>query len=128
MRMGRSEQVATVQVVTEGRFPGIEEYAERKIGSLLRLAHEPVLAAQVRLTRPPGPVAGRLVVARASVDVNGRPVHVAATAATARESVDLLEAKLRTVLERHARHWEARRARASRRLVTERRRAARRVR
>jgi hypothetical protein len=125
MRKGRSGQAATVDVVAEGAFLGIEEYAERKIGSLLRLAHEPVLAAQVRLTRPPGPLAGRRVVARASVDVNGRPVHVGVTAATARESVDLLDAKLRTVLERHARHWEARRARTSHRSAVERRRAAR---
>ena len=44
MRKGRSGQAATVDVVAEGAFLGIEEYAERKIGSLLRLTHEPVLA------------------------------------------------------------------------------------
>jgi ribosome-associated translation inhibitor RaiA len=125
MRKDRLRQAATVEVVTQGAFLGIEEYAERKIGSLLRLAHEPVLAAQVRLTRSPDPFAARRVVARASVDVNGRPVHVGATAATARESVDLLAAKLRIVLERHARHWEARRARHSHRTEVARRRDAR---
>jgi hypothetical protein len=55
--------------------------------------------------------------------VNGRPVHVAAAAETPRESVDLLAARLRMVLERHARHWEARRASASRRRAADRRRA-----
>jgi hypothetical protein len=123
MRKGRSDQAVTVDVVTDGTFLGIEEYAERKVGSLLRLAHEPVLSAQVRLTHSPGLLAGRWVVARASIDVNGRPVHVGATARTAREGVDLLVAKLRMVLERHARHWEARRASASRRRAVGRRRA-----
>jgi len=124
MRKHRPGPAPRVDVVTDGSFLGIEEYVQRKIGALLRLAHEPVLSARVRLTRSPGLGARHPVTARATVDVNGRPVHAGVTATTARESVDRLEATLRTALERHARHWEARRGRTAHR-TAERRPAGR---
>ena len=113
--MSRRPPVAppAVEVVTEGRFWGIEDYAGEKVTALLRLAHEPVLSVRVRVTRHPQAL-WRPVVAHAAVDVNGRLVHVSATGPTPRACVDRLTARLRTRLERNARHWEARRGRASR--------------
>jgi hypothetical protein len=75
-----------VQVSAHGPFPGIEEYAREKVSALLHLAHEPVLAARVRLLRPAD--LRRPVVAVAVLDVNGRVIHVRAEAPGARESVD----------------------------------------
>jgi ribosome-associated translation inhibitor RaiA len=121
--MTRRQQTApTVEVVTDGRFREIESYAAAKVAALLRLAHEPVLSARVRVTRRPQELR-RPVVARAAVDVNGRVVHVSAAAPDARACVDELADRLRTRLERNARHWEARRGRASRAAARDGRRA-----
>jgi ribosome-associated translation inhibitor RaiA len=113
-----------VQVSAHGPFLGIEEYAREKVSSLLHLAHEPVLAARVRLLRPAD--LRRPVVAVAVLDVNGRVIHARAEAPEARESVDRLVSILRTRLERSARHWEARRSAASHAAARDERRAARR--
>lgn len=107
--MTERQPTPLVEVATDGRFSGIDEYARAKVTPLLRLAHEPVLSARVRLTRHVDPAVRRPVVARADLDVNGRPVCVRVTAPTPCEGVDLLVATLRTRLERGARHWEARR-------------------
>jgi hypothetical protein len=109
MRKRHARPAPQVDVVLDGTFLGIDEYARRKVTAVLRLAHEPVRSATVRLTRladADGPVD-----ARATLGVAGRPVHVGVTAATAREAVDLMVPKLRTALERHTRHREPRRDR-----------------
>jgi hypothetical protein len=103
-----------IDVRTEGPFPATAEaYARDKVGAVLRLAHEPVLSARVRLTRHADPAVPRPVIVKANLDVNGRPVRACVAAATEREGVDLLEARLRSKLERSARHWEAKRGRMS---------------
>jgi hypothetical protein len=95
--------------IHDGLSHGVTDYARTKMTAVLRLAHEPVLAARVRLTRHADPAVSRPVIAQANLDVNGRLVRAVVAAPTAREAVDLLEAKLRHRLERIARHWEARR-------------------
>ena len=106
--------VPDMNVTLQGDFPpGIAEYARKKVAAAVHHANEPVLSVRVRLTRHADPAVAQPVTARANLDVNGRIVHAGVTAETARESVDLLEARLRHELERTARHWESRRGRMS---------------
>jgi ribosome-associated translation inhibitor RaiA len=81
-------------LTTRGEFgDGLPELVTTKLAVLARHAHEPVLAIRVEFDRHADP-AGRPVRAQADVDVNGRHVHAAATAGTARDAVDLLVPKL----------------------------------
>ncbi|WP_342781567.1 sigma 54 modulation/S30EA ribosomal C-terminal domain-containing protein [Amycolatopsis rhizosphaerae] len=105
-------QQPEVRVSLHGYMPGIDDYVRDKIGSLLRLAHRPVLAARVRLTRHGDPAVERPVVAQANLDVSGRIVRAQAEAVNPREAVDRLEERLRRRLEKIAQHWEARRGHA----------------
>jgi hypothetical protein len=88
---------------------GERHYAERKIGALLRLAPAPVLFARVTLVHEDAPSIERPVVAKGVLDVNGRPVRAHVAAASDREAIDLLEAKLRHGLETLTEHRQARR-------------------
>ncbi|MGZ4509774.1 MAG: ribosome hibernation promotion factor [Mycobacterium sp.] len=101
--------VLDVRVTTHGQFPGAEDYARTKIGELGRLTHEPVLDAHVKLSEHGDPAVARRVLAQANLDVNGRLVRAQVEGVTAREAIDLLEARLRRGLERSAEHWEAKR-------------------
>jgi len=101
--------VFDVEVTTHGQLPGAEDYARTKIGELGRLTHEPVLRAHVRLSEHGDPAVARRVIAQANLDVNGRLVRAQVESVTAREAIDLLEARLRHRLERSAQHWEAKR-------------------
>jgi ribosome-associated translation inhibitor RaiA len=104
-----SPQVIDVDVTMHDELPGAADYARSKIGELGRYTSRPVLQARVKLTRHRDPAVQRPVVAQANLDVDGRPVRAQVQAETAREAVDLLEARLRRRLERAAEHWEARR-------------------
>ncbi|MBH0779359.1 sigma 54 modulation/S30EA ribosomal C-terminal domain-containing protein [Nocardia bovistercoris] len=79
-------------------------YARSKLGPALRHAHEPVLGARVRIAGHADPAVARPVVAQINVDVNGRAVRVQVAAATTAEAVDRLADRLKTRLERLARH------------------------
>ena len=57
-------QLLTLEVITRGELPGAAEYAQRKIGGLGRLTHQPVLFARVKLTKHPDSAVQRPVVAR----------------------------------------------------------------
>ncbi|MFD7845852.1 HPF/RaiA family ribosome-associated protein [Nocardia sp. NPDC059764] len=85
---------------------GGADYAREKIGHALIFAPEPVLTARVRLTGHRDPAAVNPIIAQANVNLNGRGVRVQVTAATTREAIDLLEARLKERFERIARHWE----------------------
>jgi ribosome-associated translation inhibitor RaiA len=86
---------------------GTAAYAREKIGRAIRHVSEPILGVRVRVTQHNNPAAANPCVAQANVDFDGRPVRVQVTAATGAEAVDLLEDRLRTRLQRMARHWEA---------------------
>ncbi|MGE2735327.1 ribosome hibernation promotion factor [Mycolicibacterium vaccae] len=106
--MSNSVEVPTVDVdvTTHGEFPGIAGYVQDKIGGLARLAPRPVAYARVRLTRAHDPAAERPVVGQANLEVGGRLLRAQVEAATAREAVDALEARLRGRLEHLAQRWD----------------------
>jgi ribosome-associated translation inhibitor RaiA len=66
------------------------DYARAKIAAIAKYAPADIHYAKVRLTTD-GP---RLLVAHASLDVNGTPVNADASATTYQEAVDLLHDKL----------------------------------
>ncbi|MEU6643446.1 HPF/RaiA family ribosome-associated protein [Saccharomonospora sp. NPDC046836] len=112
MRRSRTSAAVAVDVTVRDEFtPTAVDYARTKIGKLAKLAHEPVLAARVRLTRHGNPAVARPVIAQANLDVNGRLVRAQVAAPTAEEAIDRLGATLRQRLARVAQHWEARRGR-----------------
>lgn len=100
--------VVDVEVTTHGEFPGVDEYAQAKIGGLARLARRSVTRARVRLSRHHDPAVAQPVIAQANLEVGGRPVRAQVTAASAREAVDALELRLRRRLEHLNGRWEAR--------------------
>ncbi len=85
------------------------EYAKKKVGAVLRLAPAPVLFARVTLAHEDAPGMQRPAVAKASLDVNGRPVRGHVAAGTETEAIDLLVDKLRQGLETLAEKRQARR-------------------
>jgi hypothetical protein len=101
-----SIQVAVVRGEIPDRVVG---YARDKVGAVLRLAPAPVLFARVTLAHEDAPSMQRPAIAKATLDVNGRPVRAHVAAGTDEEAVDLLEAKLRHCLEILAERRQARR-------------------
>ncbi|OBH49876.1 HPF/RaiA family ribosome-associated protein [Mycobacterium mantenii] len=101
--------VLDVEVVTHGRLEDAATYARAKIGELGPYTHQPVLHAVVKLSEHTDPAVARRVIAQANLDVNGRLVRAQVEAATAREAIDLLQARLLHRLERSAEHWESKR-------------------
>jgi hypothetical protein len=98
----------TVQVVAEirGAVPLDEVgFAVNKVGSLLRLASEPVLSARVKLTAYPS-VRGRAA-AQVNVNLNGRLLRAEASGPTMRVAVQHAGDRLRIRVVRAARNWEA---------------------
>jgi ribosome-associated translation inhibitor RaiA len=86
---------------------GAADYVRDKIGHALRYASEPVLSVRVHLSGHRDPAVEKPIVAQANVDFDGRSVRVQVAAASTREAIDLLAARLTARLERFARHWEA---------------------
>lgn len=112
MRRATAIAPAAVRVSVSGDVPnGTAEYAQAKIATAAGHVRKPVLHARARITVHPDPAGRRPVVAEANLDLNGTLVRAQVTAPTAREAVDLLEARLRRRLDRLARHWEAKRGR-----------------
>lgn len=102
--------VATVHVEAEkqGRVPADEvKFAVERVGSLLRVASEPVLFARVKLTRSGNPAMERPAVAQINVDLNGRLIRAHAAGATMREAIEHACDRLRIRLERAERNWSA---------------------
>lgn len=99
-------QTLQVQTHTQGAVPDeAVDLAVVRMRSVLRLAHEPVLFARVKLTLAADPAVEMPAVAQANIDLNGRPVRAQATAATMRDAIEALCDKLRIQLERAARNW-----------------------
>lgn len=101
--------VFDVDVTTSGRLDDAADYARAKIGELGPVTHEPLLRAAVKLSEHADRAVARRVIAQANLDVNGRLIRAQVQAGTAREAIDLLQARLRRRLERSALHWEAKR-------------------
>jgi hypothetical protein len=110
MSRSRVETSGDVVVQTQGMVgPGAVRYAQDKILAVVRKGGEPVLYARVKLARSADPAVSRPVLAQANLDVNGRQLRAHVAAATMREAVDLLQARLRERHARLARYREARR-------------------
>lgn len=112
MKRSAPREAPEIRVETRGQVPpGATEYAREKAGALTGRTREPVLFARVELTHMANPAMERPAIARADLDVNGRPAraHVAARAMT--EAVDLLRDRLAARLERLEQHGEAHRGR-----------------
>ncbi|WP_245545891.1 sigma 54 modulation/S30EA ribosomal C-terminal domain-containing protein [Nocardia higoensis] len=102
--------------VSTGRYVSAAgaDYAREKIGHALAHAPAPVLSARVRLSGHGDPAVSLRVVAQVVADVGGRAVRVQVEAATTREAVDLLQARLKARLAAVDRRGESiRRLRAS---------------
>lgn len=97
-----------VRIEIHGRVPeGTRELAAAKVGTLLRIAAEPVLSAHVTLTVAADPAFACPAVAQATVDMNGHIVRAQAAEQTMRAAVEQMEARLRIRLDRAARNWAA---------------------
>jgi ribosome-associated translation inhibitor RaiA len=82
-------------------------YVRAKVFHLAARAAEPVLYSRVTLTAHDDPARAKPAFAAAELDVNGNLVRAHVAAATMREAVDLLEARLATRLERFAHRAES---------------------
>jgi ribosome-associated translation inhibitor RaiA len=108
--MARHEavRIEDVETVTRGDIPpDLADYAAEKVRALARYCPEPVLHARATLTGHRDPAMPRPFTAQLNLDLNGRPVRAQAAASTAREAIDVAQARLRRRLPELARHWEA---------------------
>lgn len=90
--------------------PEVLHHAEEMVRHVARVAPAPVLFARVSISHHEDPAVQRRVVAKASLDVNGRAVRAHIAAQHFDEALDLLQARLRRGLEILAEHRLARRA------------------
>lgn len=99
---------AQIQVETRGAVPeGAADLAVHQVGSVLRVAPEPVLFARVKLIMTADPAVQRPAIAQANVDLNGRLIRAQAAGETMRAAVEHACRRLRIRLERAARNWDA---------------------
>ncbi|WP_026412924.1 HPF/RaiA family ribosome-associated protein [Actinomadura oligospora] len=85
--------------------PGQVDWAREAFTRVLDHAHEPVLYVHATLAQEPVPTVS------VRVDLNGRPVHAHATAASLHEAISLTADRITSRLQRNARDWESRRGR-----------------
>lgn len=95
-----------IRIHEQGRVPDYAgDLATAKLSAVLeRHAAEPVLSARVTLMMAPDPAVARPAVAEASIDVNGRIVHVQAAGQTMPQAIALMADRLRIRLDRTARY------------------------
>jgi len=97
-------------VVVDARGEVTDEdrvYAQDKLFHVATRAPEPVLYGRVELTLHDDPARAKPAFATAELDVNGHLVRAHVAAATMRETVDLLEARLAARMERFAHRAES---------------------
>lgn len=101
-----------VRVVTRGDIGEKHKlHACEQVAEIARHVRDPILFASVKLTLTNNPANERPAVARATLDVNGQPVHAVASAATVLEAVDRLHERLRHQVEHLTERRLARRVR-----------------
>lgn len=83
--------------------PGQVDWAREAFTRVLAHAHEPVLYVHATLTQQPVPAVS------VRVDLNGRPVHAHARAASLHEAISMTADRVTSRLQRIARDWESRR-------------------
>jgi ribosome-associated translation inhibitor RaiA len=103
-----------VHVVVRGEVDRRQRYhAQERVAHAARHVHDPVLFARVTLTAAPEPARGRPVIARALLDVGGRTVAAATSAAGMYEAIDRVHERLRDQLEHLNSRRESRRRRGT---------------
>lgn len=116
--MARQRTAADVPIEVQAprdRPRDIVPYAREQIRQLFQFAHQPVLSARVRISRHPDPAIAEPCVARACLDLNGRPVRAHAAAPTVKQAVDRVRDRLRHRLQHPdpaVGSWEERRGQA----------------
>lgn len=105
----RSQLTASdIQVSVRGEISADDvRYAREKMGSITRLAPQPVLNVRARLAESRATFPR--VLAQANLDVNGRQVRAQVGGSTATEAVDLLCDRLWRQLSSMAAGWQVRR-------------------
>jgi ribosome-associated translation inhibitor RaiA len=101
--MNRLKTWSGTDIVVETRgevSSAAPEYARTKLAAVLERLDGPVLATRVTLTQEPNHAVARPSLAKATVDLNGRPVRAHVAGATMQEAVDLLQDRLRARLNR----------------------------
>lgn len=89
--MSHVHEIVTIRIDLAAGVPGeATDYARAKVAAIAKYAPADIAYARVRLSTD-GP---RLLVAHASLDVNGTPVNAEASAETYQEAVDELHDKL----------------------------------
>ena len=104
----KTAETAEIRVETHGTVPGeAASQVAAQVGSLLRVAAEPILSARVMLTMAADPAVARPAVAQATIDMNGRVIRAQAAGQTMRAAIDQMASRLRIRLVRAARNWAA---------------------
>jgi hypothetical protein len=113
MRIKQITEMPEPVLTVRGDFgDGLAELVDKKLTTVARHAHEPVLSVRVELHRHSDPAVARPVAARMNVDVNGRQLTASAMGRTARDAVDLMvDRVVRQMDDRPHAHRRRRRAR-----------------
>ena len=91
-----ADSVAEPAISIRGPIPeAARDDLARTLAAVARAAPEPVLRLTGSLTRSDDPAVARPVVAKATIDVNGRVVRAHAAATSEDDAIDLLAARLR---------------------------------
>jgi ribosome-associated translation inhibitor RaiA len=100
-----------LEIATRGPVPtGMKDYAEDKVRRAAAIARRPVLFGRLALTEHENPSAERPSVAKATLDVSGRPIRAHTAAPTMTEAVDRLGDRLVRQLTILSEHSEAKRS------------------
>jgi ribosome-associated translation inhibitor RaiA len=92
-----------------GVAPSARDQVESGLAELVRFAPRPLLHATVTLTLEPDPALERPALAKATLDVSGRPLVAQASAPEMTVAVTLLLDRLRRGLREQAERYAARR-------------------
>lgn len=98
-------------LTVRGEFgEGLADLVEKKVATIARHAHEPVLAVRVELDRHTDPAVSNPVTAKADVDLNGRHFRATATDRTAVRAVDMVIDRVTRQMDAHphAHRWRRR--------------------
>ncbi|MGZ4393593.1 MAG: ribosome hibernation promotion factor [Gaiellaceae bacterium] len=94
------QAVFPLELVADDELAGqVSEHAREMVLRVARFAPRPVLHARIVLRVQPDPALERPAIAKASLDVSGRPVRAHVAAEHMIEAIDLLERRLRRNLE-----------------------------
>ena len=106
--MRRAAETAAVRVEAHGRvLRGSADLAAAKVGSLLRVAAEPVLSARVTVAVAADPAVARPAGSAAAIDLNGRIVRAQAAGPTTHAAIEQMASRLQVRPGRAARNREA---------------------